>query len=131
MAGFAAHGATFTFVGVRGSVSGSFSGAIVGISVETPVAEVVDMTSPTDPSGYAVMVPTGEWSGGSISLDYIATPATGDIQTLVRSVGQLTFSSPTWSVTRRAILESANTEARVGELVRGSANFRVTDYTGT
>jgi hypothetical protein len=127
MAGFAAQGATFTFVGSRGN----FQGAVVGISVDTPVAEVVDMTSPSDPSGHAVLVPTGEWSGGGVSLDFIATTATGDIQTIVRGVGQLTFSSPSWSVTKRAILESANTSARVGELVRGTANFRVTDYQGT
>jgi hypothetical protein len=127
MAGFAAQGATFTFTGSRGD----FKGAVVGISVETPVAEVVDMTSPSDPSGYAVLVPTGEWSGGSISLDFLATTATGDVQSLVRGIGALTFSSPNWSVTRRAILESANTEARVGELVRGTANFKVTDYEGT
>jgi hypothetical protein len=127
MAGFAAQGATFTFIGSRGD----FKGAIVGISVETPVAEVVDMTSPSDPSGYAVLVPTGEWSGGSISLDFIATTATGDVQDIVRGIGQLTFASPHWTVSRRAILESANTEARVGESVRGIANFRVTDYAGT
>jgi hypothetical protein len=122
-----AQGATFTFAGSRGS----FQGNVVGISVETPVAEVVDMTSPSDPAGYAVLVPTGEWSGGSVSLDFLATPSTGDVAAIVRGVGQLTFSSPSWSVTRRAILESANTEARVGELVRGSATFRLTDYQGT
>jgi hypothetical protein len=127
MAGFAAQGATFTFAGSLGS----FRAAVVGLNVETPVAEIVDMTSPTDPSGYAVRVPTGEWSGGRISLDFIATTATGDIQSLVRGVGPLTFSSPNWSVTRRCILESANTEARVGELVRGSVTFIPTDYSGT
>jgi hypothetical protein len=127
MAGFAAQGATFTFASSRGELKG----AVVGITVDTPVAEVVDMTSPDDPSGYSVLVPTGEWSGGSVSLDFLATTATGDIQNLVRGIGPLTFSSPNWSVTRRAILESANTEARVGELVRGTANFRVTDYQGT
>jgi hypothetical protein len=127
MAGFAAQGATFTFAGSRGN----FAGAVVGIGVETPVAEVVNMTSPSDPSGYAVLVPTGEWSGGSISLDFIATTATGDVQDIVRGIGQLTFASPHWTVSRRAILESANTEARVGESVRGIANFRVTDYAGT
>lgn len=127
MAGFAASGATFTFTGSRGN----FAGAVVGISVETPVAEIVDMTSPSDPSGYAVLVPTGEWSGGGVSLDFIATASTGDIQDIVRGVGSLTFASPHFSVTRRAILESANMEARLGELVRGSATFKVTDYQGT
>lgn len=127
MAGFAAQGATFTFAGSLGE----FKGAIVGINVETPVAEVVDMTSPTDPKGYSIRVPTGEWSGGRISLDFIATTATGDIQGIVRGIGPLTFSSPKFSVTRRCILESANTETRVGELVRGSATFIPTDYEGT
>ena len=127
MAGFAAQGATFTFAGSLGN----FQGAVVGLSVETPAAEVVDMTSPSDPAGYSVRVPTGEWSGGRISLDFIATAATGDIQGIVRGIGPLTFSSPKYSVTRRCILESANTEARVGELVRGSATFIPTDYQGT
>ena len=127
MAGFAAQGATFTFAGSLGS----FQGAVVGLSVETPAAEIVDMTSPSDPSGYSVRVPTGEWSGGRISLDFIATTATGDIQGIVRGIGPLTFSSPRYSVTRRCILESASTEARVGELVRGSATFIPTDYQGT
>lgn len=127
MEGFAAQGATFTFVGSRGN----FHGAVVGISVETPVAEIVDMTSPDDLLGHSVRVPTGEWSGGRISLDFIATPKTGDIQSLVRGIGPLTFASPKWSVTRRCILESASTEVRVDELVRGSATFIPTDYQGT
>lgn len=127
MAGFAAQGATFTFVGSRGD----FKGVVVGINVETPAAEIVDMTSPADPTGYSVRVPTGEWSGGRISLDFLATSATGDIQSIVRGIGPLTFASQNWSVTRRCILESANTEARVGELVRGSATFIPTDYSGT
>lgn len=127
MAGFAAQGATFTFAGSLGS----FQGAVVGISVETPTAEIVDMTSPSDPQGFSVRVPTGEWSGGRISLDFIATAATGDVQAIVRGVGPLTFSSQNYSVTRRCILESASTEARVGELVRGSATFIPTDYQGT
>jgi hypothetical protein len=127
MAGFAAHGATFTFAGSLGS----FAGAVVGITVETPVAEVVDMTAVTDVLGAAVVVPTGDWTGGTISVDFIATAATGDIQNIVRGIGPLVFSSPQWSVSRRAILESANVDARMGEIVRGSAKFRVTDYQGT
>lgn len=127
MAGITAQGATFTFSGSRGS----FAGAVTGLNVETPVAEVVDMTSPTDPSGYAVLVPTGEWTGGRVVMDFLATPDTGDVQSIVRGVGSLTLASPSFSVTRRAILESASMEARAGEAVRGSATFRVTDYTGT
>jgi hypothetical protein len=129
--GLSAHGATFTFVGSLNNVQRSFQATIVGLSVETPTAEIVDMTSVTDPPGSGVLVPTGEWIGGTVSVDYLATQATGDIQLLVRSIGPLTFASPGMSITRRVILESASMEARVGELVRGSATFRVTDYYGT
>jgi hypothetical protein len=126
MAGFAAHGATFTFIGSRAT----FSGAVVGVNVETPTAEVVDMTSVVDAPGASVLVPTGEWSGASISVDFIVT-SSSDITQAVRGVGPLVFASPRWSVAARVILESANVEARVGDVVRGSAKFRVTDYQGT
>ena len=121
MAGVSAQGATFTFKGVQAIVS--------GISVETPAAEVVDMASAADPVGTIGMVPTGEWSGGTISVDYIhAGPLQTDPQSVVRQVGQLAFVSPGYSVVRNAILESATTEARTGEIVRGTLRFRITDY---
>lgn len=121
MAGVSAQGATFTFRGVQAIVS--------GISVETPAAEVVDMASAVDPVGTIGMVPTGEWSGGTISVDYIhAGPFQTDPQLLVRQIGQLAFASPGYSVVRNAILESATTEARTGEIVRGTLRFRITDY---
>lgn len=121
MAGVSAQGATFTFKGVQAIVS--------GISVETPAAEVVDMASAADPVGANVVVPTGEWSGGTISIDYIhAGPLQTDPHFLVRQIGQLRFASPGYSVSRQAILESATTEARTGEIVRGTLRFRITDY---
>lgn len=121
MAGVSAQGATFTFQGVQAIVS--------GISVETPAAEVVDMASATAPVGTIRMVPTGEWSGGTISVDYIhAGPLQADPQTLVRQVGPLFFGSSGYSVGRNVILESATTEARTGEIVRGTMRFRITDY---
>lgn len=121
MAGVSAHGATFTFLGVQAIVT--------GISVETPAAEVIDMASAADPVGTIGMVPTGEWSGGTISVDYIhAGPLQTDPQSVVRQVGQLVFASPGYTVVRNAILESATTEARTGEIVRGTLRFRMTDY---
>jgi hypothetical protein len=126
MAGFSAQGATFTFSGS----GASFVGAVVGISVETPTAEVVDMTPIDEPSQNVILVPTGSWSGGSVSVDYIAT-GSQDVQTIVRKSGSLSFLSPRLSITRNAIAESATTEARTGELVRGNIRFRVTDYTGS
>lgn len=124
MAGVSAQGATFTFAG--------FGAIVTGISVETPTAEVTDMTSAVAPLGTLMAVPTGDWSGGSISVDYIhAGRLQADPQTLVRRRGQLNFSSTNYSVSRNVILESATTEARAGDIVRGTLRFRMTDYYGS
>lgn len=125
--GTTAQGGTFTF-----SVSGgNIVAKIIGLSVETPQAEIVDMTAYNDAAELSVAVPTGSWTGGSVSVDYMHVPGGQDPQSIVRKVGSLTFSSAGYSVTKRAILESATTEARVGELVRGTLRFRLTDYQGT
>ncbi len=121
-----AQGGTFTFSYSGGSVTGD----IVGLSVETPQAEIIDMTGISDAKEVVLAVPTGQWSGGSISVDYLHRAGGIDTQTVVRKVGNLSFASAGYSVTRRAILESASTEARVGELVRGTLTFRPTDYQG-
>ena len=132
MAGFTAQGATFTFT----TPSGSFTAKLTGISIETPTAEVTDMTPAALGSGYIILVPTGDWSGGSMSVDYIretssqSANAIGDPQSLVRKHGPATFASAGMSITRNVILQSASTEARVGDLVRGSLRFVLTDYTG-
>lgn len=90
------------------------------------------MTSGGDSTGTSLLVPTGDWSGGAVSVDYIhASTNPTDPQDIVRKVGQLAFSSPGYSVTRQAILESATTEARTGEIVRGTLRFRITDYYGS
>jgi len=123
MAGLSAQGGTFTFRG--------FQAAVTGLSVETPTAEVTNMTPAGARVGAIVMVPTGEWSGGAVSVDYIRKSNTMDPQTLVRQTGSLTFASAGFSVARNVILQSASTEARVGDLVRGSLRFIITDYTGT
>lgn len=124
MAGVHAQGATFSFAGYRAIVS--------GISVETPTAEVTDMTPGWAPAGMHVAVPTGDWSGGAISVDYIhAGPSQVDVQSLVRRRGALVFSSTNFTVSRNAILESATTEARTGDIVRGTMRFRMTDYYGS
>lgn len=131
MAGVTAQGAKFGFSG--------FSGFVVGVSVETPTAEVVDMSSILDSAAQNMLVPTGSWSGGSISVDYLAPKGGADVQSLVRTTDWLTFAvterngnevSDAISLRRRCILESATSEARVGELMRGSLRFRMTDYQG-
>jgi hypothetical protein len=87
------------------------------------------MTAATDQLGYTFMVPTGEWAGGTITVEFIATSV--DPQTLVRKVGDLSFSSSGYRIVRRVVCESASVSAQTGEIVRGSLKFLITDYRGT
>lgn len=121
MAGATAHGATFSFLGAVATIT--------GISVEMPTAEVADMTAVSNSAAQQVIVPTGAWSGGTITIDFLTMNV--DPQTLVRRVGQLTFSSAGYTVSRRVICEGASVSAQAGELVRGAIRFRMTDYQGT
>lgn len=129
--GVIAQGATFTYTGTLpagGSVS--FVGSVVGLSVETPQAEVVDMTAIDAPANVSMLVPTGSWRGGMIQVDYLKVAGGGDPQQLVRSYGSLSFASQNHSVSRNVACESASEEARAGDLVRGTLKFVLTDYTG-
>jgi hypothetical protein len=120
MAGATAHGATFSFMG--------FSGKLTGISVEMPTAEVANMTDASAAKGYTVMVPTGEHSGGTITVDFLSSNS--DPWAFVRIAGVLSFSSVGYSVSRRVICQSASVSAQAGDLVRGSLKFLITDYSG-
>jgi len=123
MAGFTAQGATITWSGTP-----AFTGNVTGISVETPTAVIADMTSVSDATGYMVMVPTGDWVGGAINVDFISF---GDPQGIVRQTGTLTFTTGTaLTVSRRAVCQSASLAARTGEVVSGTLKFLITDYTG-
>jgi hypothetical protein len=121
MAGATAHGATFSFL--------TFSGKLIGISVEMPTAEVTNMTAATDKLGYTFMVPTGEQSGGTITVDFLTWNA--DPWSFVKKVGELKFTSGGYTVARQVVCESASVSAQAGELVRGSLKFLITDYKGT
>jgi hypothetical protein len=121
MAGATAQGARFSFL--------SFSGTLTGISVEMPTAEVTNMTAAGDSLGYTFMVPTGEWAGGTITVDFLTINT--DPWSFVRKVGTLTFTSAGYSVSRRVVCESASVSAQSGELIRGSLKFLITDYQGT
>lgn len=117
--------------GIPYNATFSFNGAVatvVGVQVETPSAEIVDMTGVGDNANAIVLVPTGAYTGGTITVDYLAN---GVPQAELGTVGPIVFTSSALSVTRRGILESATVEARTGELVRGTMRFRLTDYTGT
>lgn len=113
-------GATFSFLGVTARVS--------SVSVEHPKAETVNMTGFSDPAGAIVLVPTGEWSGGTVTVDFVGRNTFSE---LVRSHGQLTFTSAATSISLNVILESCSTEIRVGETLRGSLRFITTDYYGS
>lgn len=134
--GVTAQGATFTYVGEMPVTMQqvSFVGSVVGLAVQTPQAETVDMTGAGaygfDPAGASVIVPTGAWSGGSVTVEYLKKAGGANPQDGVRSFGTLTFTSPSHNVTKRVVCESASEEARVGELVKGSITFRLTDFTG-
>lgn len=128
MAGVTAQGGVFTYASSSG---GSVTATVTGLSVETPQAALVDMTPGNAPLDTVLLVPTGEWSGGAISVDYIHRAGGADPQSLVRSYGTLSFSSAGYSVSRDVVLESAETQARVGDIVRGTLKFRMTSYTGS
>lgn len=123
MAGVTAQGATFTFNGVGAIVS--------GLSIETPVAEIADMTGINDSANATVLVPTGAQSPGKVNVDYIHTAGGIDPQAAIGTRGTLYLGSPGYSVSRNVILESASTEVRSGDVVRGSLRFVMTDYCGS
>lgn len=123
MAGYVASGATFTFCGVRAIAT--------RVSVESPTAEIVDMT-PTDAAVNSTMlVPTGAWvgGGGTVDVEFLQTP-TNAVSPLaaIGKVGVASFSGKTFVINNRAICETATVEAAVGDLVRGTMRLRFTDY---
>ena len=121
-----AHGSTFTFT----SDKGEFIGGLTRIEVAAPTAEIADMTGVSDSSDLSMLVPTGAWRGGSVSVEYIAS-GSPDVQTLVRGFGSLTLASTGMSVSRQVVLESASQSAAVGDVVKGSMKFLMTDYYGS
>jgi hypothetical protein len=120
------HGGTFTFVSNRGV----FRGGVTRVSVDAPTAEIVDMTDIANSVNAVVLAPTGCWRGGSISVDYVVGTATVNAQLLIRGFGQLSFASPKYNIQRQVVLESASESVSVGEVVRGSLKFVLTDYYG-
>jgi hypothetical protein len=121
MAGVTAQGATFTFSG--------FAGKVTGISVKASTAELADMSDKYTARGFKLMVPTGDITPGGVTVDFLAI-GSFDPQSLVKNTGMLTFSSQNFSISRRVVCVSASIGAQVGELVRGTMEFMATDFTG-
>ena len=120
MAGVIATGCTCTFAGLTILAT--------RVGVETPVAEIVNMTSISDDNKKLMLVATGDWAGGKLTVEYLRQRQDTDPQSLVGNFGTLQFSSGNYSISRSALLESASTEVTVGELIRGTMRFIVTDY---
>jgi len=119
-----AAGATFTFTSDKGNLTAN----VTGVSVDTPEAQMVDMTPPTASANTRIMVPTGELTGGTMSVDYIRYSGQTDPVTLLGGVGSASFSSPAYSVSKQVVLQSASEEARLGDVIRGTLSFAWTDY---
>lgn len=107
--------------------NGATVGYVTGLQVETPQAVIVNMTPADAPAAAQILVPTGEFTGGAVTVDYQADAVP---LATIGTMGPLVFSSSALTVTRTAILESATVSANTGEIVRGSLRFRLTDYTG-
>lgn len=125
MAGFSVQGAAVTFTPQNGSPA---TVTATRLSIETPQAALVDMTSASDPLGANVMVPTGDTSPGSMSVDFIATNAFLNPQAIVGSTGILAISAPGYSLSRNAVLQAATVDHQSGDIVRGTLRFTITDY---
>lgn len=111
--------ASFSFVG--------FTGSVTDLSVETPSAVLANMSGTGQGAATQLLVWTGELAGGTIAVGFMSSE---DPQPLVGSRGEVAFTSTGYSVSRNVILESASVDVRVGEPVRGTLNFRITDYYG-
>lgn len=113
-----AHGTTFTFKGSTFSVT--------SIRVQAPQAEIVDITPMAGAAGAVVMLETGEHaSPGSVEIEFIGS---GNPASMVRQRGQLVISGSAGGLTKNAICENATQDAKVSDIVRGSARFVLTDY---
>ena len=113
-----AQGSTFTY---RGEVFTATS-----VSVEAPTPEIVDMTPPSAPVGYRVLVPTGDaTSTGKIDVEGFGF---ADPLGYVATVGQAVFSTPAGSITRQAVCDAASVTGQVGDVFRFRISFIPTDY---
>lgn len=117
---FSSQGATLSFTG--------FTAGVTSISVESPQAEIVDMTRASDAPGLKRMVATGDiLSPAKIRVDYIREIGSPDPLTFQGTSGSLVISHTNLSVSKTVIVESVNTEMSVGDLLRGSISFVATE----
>jgi hypothetical protein len=125
----AAQGASFSFTANKGG--GSFSGGVTKVSVDTPQAEITDVTGLYDTTMSMVKVPTGATTGGLITVEFIVlNSGSMNIDTLIGKTGTLAFNASGYILSKNVIVESASSGASVGDVFRGTMKFVPTDWYG-
>ena len=125
----AAQGATFTFIATAGGAK--FSGGVTKVSVDTPQAEITDVTGLYDTTNSMVKVPTGATTGGSITVEFIILNSPSmNFDTMIGKTGTLLFNTIGYSLSKNVIVESASSGASVGDIFRGTMRFVPTDWYG-
>lgn len=122
-----AHGASFSFT----SGSDEFDALVIGLSITYPTPEVTDLTAFGANLGIQANYPTGDMkTPGKIKIDWQvnAVMGTDDPQYLIGRIGEINFASTGWSIKRNVYVETASVDARVGNSVRGTISFVMTDY---
>jgi len=122
MAGSTAQGTTASFDG--------YSFTVTGFSFNPPAEQLADMTSASDLPGANVMVPTGEKTPGTMTIDFIADNAFSNPQGIIGTQGPLAISGP-YSITRNVVCTDGSVEATIGDIIKGTLEFTITDYYGT
>ena len=122
MAGITAQGTAASF--------GSTQFVVTAFSFTPPAEQLTDMTSVVDLIGANVMVPTGETQPGTISLDFIADSGFSNPQDIIGDRDSLVISGP-YGLTRNAVCTGGSVQASMGDVIRGSLEFTITDYYGS
>ena len=121
MAGLTAQGTTASFNGT------SFT--VTGFSFEPPAAILTDMTAAGDLVGARKMAPTGEKTPGTFTVDFLAGNSFGNPQDLSGVQSKLSISGP-YTLSRNVVCTGGTVQASVGDLVRGTLQFTITDWYG-
>jgi len=122
MAGITAQGTTAVFDG------NPFT--ITGFSFNPPAEQLADMTGATDLVGANVMVPTGEKTPGTMTIDFIADNTFSNPQGIIGTRASLVIAGP-YGITRNVVCTDGSIEAAIGDIIKGTLEFTITDYYGT
>lgn len=121
MAGLSAQGTSASFDGTTFTVT--------GFSFEPPAAILTDMTAALDFVDAKKMAPTGETTPGTITVDFLADNSFSDPQSLSGTQASLSISGP-YGLSRNVVCTGGSVQAAVGDLIRGTLQFTITDWYG-